>query len=210
MFVDCFKKPIVRVRIIFCAIEKGFNKAFDQSQRRAEFVGNVGDEFAARVFELLNARHVVEDENAAINTAGTTGKNGGGNFEGAGVFAGKFKFDTAKLPFLLDLFPKFEEFVGAKCFENGFAAKIAVEAEKFAQALVDGLNAAEAVEEKKAFRHAVKKGLALSFSAFVGEFFVIAQAVNFALLFFGFLFEDATMFSPTPLDKNGGQGCEDR
>src|SRR5207249_4868341 len=112
----------------------------------------------------------VEDENAAVDASVAIGKDCGGDFEGAGIFAGEVELEATNLGFALDLFPEFEEFVGAKNFEDGFASDFAFDGEEVVESLIDELDAAMAVEEKKAFGHAIEERLALGFGAFAGEF----------------------------------------
>jgi hypothetical protein len=65
MPLDRLQKAARGLGIILRAVEQRFDVAFDQRQRRAQFMADVRDEFAARVLELPNAREIVEDENGA-------------------------------------------------------------------------------------------------------------------------------------------------
>ena len=62
VFFDGAKELAGDFGIVFGAFEQGFDEAFDEGKRGAEFVADVGDEFAAGVFELFEAGEVVEDE----------------------------------------------------------------------------------------------------------------------------------------------------
>src|SRR5205085_2354151 len=108
--------------------------------------------------------------------------------------------------FVLNLLPKFEQFVGAEGFENGFAANVAFDGEEIVKTLVDGLNTAMAIEEEKTFGHAVEESLAFGYGAFVGKFLVVAQAMDFALLFVRFFFKRPITLDPSPLNKQRDGG----
>ena len=60
------------------SVEQGFGISLNRSQRRAEFVGNVGDKIAARFFHALGFGEIAEHgDGAAI------GQGSGGHIEGA-------------------------------------------------------------------------------------------------------------------------------
>ena len=48
------------------AVEQRFDVALDERQRGAEFMADVGDEFLAGVFKLLEAGQIVEDQHGAV------------------------------------------------------------------------------------------------------------------------------------------------
>ena len=73
------------------AVEQGLRIALNRSERRAQFVGNVGDEVAASFFDALGFGEVAEHGDGA-----SVGQRGGGDVEGAagddGSGAGGFDF----------------------------------------------------------------------------------------------------------------------
>ena len=60
-----WRKRVRLVGIVLGAFQQGFDEAFDERERRAQFVADVGDEFLARAFQLLDAGEIVEDEDGA-------------------------------------------------------------------------------------------------------------------------------------------------
>ena len=51
--------------IVLRAVEQRFDVAFDERQRGAEFVADVGDELLARPLELFQAGEIVKDQDGA-------------------------------------------------------------------------------------------------------------------------------------------------
>ena len=75
--LDDFEKTLGHVGIVARAVEQRFDVALDERKRRAQFVADVGDEFLARAFELLEPRQIVEDQNRPFAFAGGIGDDGG-------------------------------------------------------------------------------------------------------------------------------------
>ena len=78
ILADDFEKLAGGRDVVGSAVEQGFRIALNGSERRAQFVGNVGDEVAAGFFHALGFGEVAEHgDGAAI------GQRSGGDVEGA-------------------------------------------------------------------------------------------------------------------------------
>ena len=71
--LDDFQETLGDFGIVARAVEQRFDVALDERERRAQFVADVGDEFLARAFELLEPRQIVEDQDRAFAFAGGIG-----------------------------------------------------------------------------------------------------------------------------------------
>ena len=70
ILADDFQK-LARGRAVFrSAVEQGFRVALNRSERRAQFVGNVGDEIAAGFFHALGFGEIAEHGDRAAVRAG--------------------------------------------------------------------------------------------------------------------------------------------
>ena len=56
MLLDDLEKTVGHFGIILGTIEQGFEVAFDHRKRGAQFVADIGHEFLARIFQLLDVR----------------------------------------------------------------------------------------------------------------------------------------------------------
>ena len=75
--LDDFEKALGDFGIVARAVEQRFDVAFDERERRAQFVADVGDEFLAGAFQLLEPGQVVKNEDGAFAFAGGVGDGGG-------------------------------------------------------------------------------------------------------------------------------------
>ena len=100
--LDDFEKALGDFGIVARAVEQRFDVALDERERRAQFVADVGDEFLARAFELLEPRQIVKDENGAFAFAGGVGDDGGVDLQPAFAQFRQLQFVIENLPFAFD------------------------------------------------------------------------------------------------------------
>ena len=112
------------------AVEQCFDVAFDERERRAQFVADVGDEFLARAFELLEPRQVVKHQNRAFAFAGGIGNGGGVDLQPALAQFRQFQFVVENLFFSLDALDESGQFVDAQRLHDGFPAQLGLDAEQ--------------------------------------------------------------------------------
>ena len=68
--VDGLQEPGGDLGVVARAVHQRFDIAFDERKRGAQFMADIGDEFLARAFELLQAGQVVKDDHGTMPLAG--------------------------------------------------------------------------------------------------------------------------------------------
>ena len=184
--------------IVLGAIDEGLDVAFDEGQRRAQFMADIGDEFLSGVFELFETREIVKNEQAAMGPRIGGSDEGGIDLEDAFFEPGKFQFVIVNLFFGGEPFDNRAEFVEAKGFDDGFTANINLEAEQFFERLIGQNDAAIGVKKEETFDHAIEKGLLLGVGLGNGLVVARARCRDFVA---ESLFPSAPAFSPEGMDE---------
>src|SRR5208337_146707 len=90
--VNSLEKAGGDVRVVFGAVNQGFDIAFDQGKGSAQFMADVGHEFFTCAFELLKAGQIVKDEDGAVAAAIPVGDRGAIDLNPALVSATELEF----------------------------------------------------------------------------------------------------------------------
>src|SRR5947207_3752867 len=85
-------------------------------------MADIGDEFAARVLELLEAREIVKDQNGSVSLALFIEQRGGVHLQPAIFEQRQFQFATEDRRLLLKTFHDVGESLEAECFQNSLAS----------------------------------------------------------------------------------------
>ena len=161
--LDDFEEALGDFGVVAGAVEEGFDVAFDEGERGAEFVRDVGDEFLALALELFEAGEVAEDEDGAFAFAGGVGDDGGVDLKPAFLEIGQLDFVVEDLGLGLGAAGEVIEFMEAEGFHDGFAAEFGLDVEQVFEGAVDEVDFVGAVEEEQALEHGVEEDLLLGF-----------------------------------------------
>ena len=159
--LDDFQETLGDFGIVARAVEERFNVAFDERERRAEFMADVGDEVFARAFELLEPREIVEDEDRAFAFAGGIGDDGGVDPQPAPAQFRQLQFVVKNLSLGLDAVNEISKLMQSQGFHDGLAAQLGLDAEKIFEGAVGEINPAFAVEQQQSFQHGIEQHLLL-------------------------------------------------
>ena len=149
------------IGVVARAVEQRFDVTFDERERRAQFMADVGDKFLAGAFELLEPGQIVKDENRAFAFAGGVGDGGGVDLQPALAQLRQLQFVIENLAVAFDPLDQRGEFMHAQGFHDGFAAQLGFQAEKIFECAIGEINPAVAVEQQQALQHAVEQDLLL-------------------------------------------------
>ncbi len=200
---DDLEETLGHLRIIARAVQQRLDVALDERQRRAQFMADVGDEFLARAFELLEPRQIMEDEDRALAFTGGIGDHGGVDLQPAFVQIGQPQFMFKHLALGLDAFDQLREFVQPQRLHDRLAAQLGLQAEQVLERAVGEINLPVAVEQQQPFQHRVEQHLLLRLGVTRRLLLLPAENIhlrlNLPLL--------AQIFLP-PCEMQGDQCCQ--
>src|SRR4051812_46893719 len=162
MLFNRTEKAIGQLRIVLRAFEQGLDKALDERQGRAQFMADIGHEFAAGIFQLFKASEVVKDEDRTMMRALGVNDSRSIDLQPTVFETRQFEFETADRALLLESLDQVSEQLQPKSLEDGLAADICVERKQKFQRIVDQDDAIRRVEDEDPFRHAVEQRLLMS------------------------------------------------
>ena len=151
------QKTFRHFRLVFGAVQQGFDIAFDQREWRAQFMADIGDEFLACVLQALDSGQVMEYQDRSLLLAVAAENGRGIDLEYPLFYSCQSDFECKHLAFLGHAVDQGRQFMDAQDFENRFADNVLGDGKEVAEGAVGHADPSVLAQDKNAFNHAVKE-----------------------------------------------------